>query len=59
MAAMVAVKVEEPEGRSAGNWWNLGASSPSPSVSEAGSYGGGALMSLVESNPADSVSGRR
>lgn len=56
---MVAVKVEEPEGRSAGNWWNLGASSPSPSVSEAGSYGGGALMSLVESNPADSVSGRR
>ncbi|KAK8457650.1 hypothetical protein SEVIR_3G222700v4 [Setaria viridis] len=58
MGAMAAVKVEEPEG-STGNWWNLAASSPSPSVSEAGSYGGGALMSPVESNPADSVSGRR
>jgi transcription factor MYB, plant len=50
--------VEEHEG-SAGKWWNLAASSPSTSVSEAGSYGGGARMSSVVSSPADSVSGRR
>ncbi|PAN19147.1 hypothetical protein PAHAL_3G252000 [Panicum hallii] len=58
MGAMAAVKVEEHEG-SAGKWWNLAASSPSTSVSEAGSYGGGARMSSVVSSPADSVSGRR
>ncbi|RLN29176.1 myb-related protein A-like [Panicum miliaceum] len=58
MGAMAAVKVEEHEG-SAGKWWNLVASSPSTSVSEAGSYGGGARMSLVVCSPADSVSGGR
>uniref|UniRef100_A0A0A9DCG7 Uncharacterized protein n=1 Tax=Arundo donax TaxID=35708 RepID=A0A0A9DCG7_ARUDO len=58
MGAMAAVKVEEHEG-SAGNWLNLAASSPSPSVSEAGSYGGGAGMSPVVSSPADAVFGRR
>uniref|UniRef100_A0A0A8ZTC6 Uncharacterized protein n=1 Tax=Arundo donax TaxID=35708 RepID=A0A0A8ZTC6_ARUDO len=58
MGAMAAVKVEEHEG-SAGNWLNLVVSSQSPSVSEAGSYEGGAGMSPVVSSPADSVSGRR
>ncbi|XP_062180173.1 transcription factor MYB3R-2-like [Phragmites australis] len=58
MGAMAAVKAEEHEG-SAGNWRNLVASSPSPSVSEAGSYGSGARMSPVVSSPVDPVSGRR
>ncbi|CAN6341771.1 unnamed protein product [Urochloa humidicola] len=55
MGMMAAVKVEEHEG-SVWNWQNLVASSLSPSISEAGSDGGGMRMLPVA---ADLVSDSR